>query len=90
MWLEHGKQTMVHTAKQEPAVFFATCARIIPKDVAVTVDQASGVLTAEDIAVLRAIREAMPNAGSRTPAEVLNFTLEAVRARDAKLIEPAE
>jgi hypothetical protein len=90
-WLEHGKQTMVHTAKLQPEIFFATCARLIPRDVQLTIDQQyPGTLTAEDIAVLRAIKEALPDAGNGTPAEVLNFTLEAIRAHDAKLIEPSE
>src|SRR6516165_2401690 len=38
-WAEHGKDTMLHTAKLNPEIFFATCARLIPKDVQLTVQQ---------------------------------------------------
>src|SRR6516165_6135838 len=38
-WAEHGKATMVHTAKANPEVYFATCARLIPKDVQLTIEQ---------------------------------------------------
>ena len=29
VWASHGKQTMISTAETNPAVFFATCARLI-------------------------------------------------------------
>ena len=35
---EEGRETMVKTARTNPAVFFATCARLIPNDVKLTVD----------------------------------------------------
>ena len=37
VWSEEGRETMVKTARTNPAVFFATCARLIPNDVRVTV-----------------------------------------------------
>ena len=33
VWATRGKQTMISTAQTNPAVFFATCARLIPNDV---------------------------------------------------------
>ena len=49
VWSEEGRETMVKTAKTNPAVFFATCARLIPNDVRVTVQQQlPGNLSAED------------------------------------------
>ena len=48
---------MVSTAKLNPAVFFATCARLIPADVKLTVEQTYGGLTPEDYVVLQAIKE---------------------------------
>ena len=30
VWSEHGKAAMEFTAKTQPAVFFATCARLCP------------------------------------------------------------
>jgi hypothetical protein len=35
VWSEHGKETMIKTAQKQPQVFFATCARLIPQQVAV-------------------------------------------------------
>jgi hypothetical protein len=40
VWQEHGKQTMIATAKDNPSTFFAVCARLIPTDVKLTVQQA--------------------------------------------------
>ena len=39
VWSEEGRETMVKTAKTNPAVFFATCARLIPQDVKLAVEQ---------------------------------------------------
>jgi hypothetical protein len=44
-------------------------------------------LEPEDIAVLKAIREAIPDADSKSPAEILTFVEEAVRQHSAKVIE---
>ena len=90
-WAEHGRETMLHTAKLNPEVFFATCARLIPKDVQLTVQQHySNALDESDLMILRAIRDAIPNANARTPEAVLQFTLDAIRSYDAsKLINAA-
>ena len=54
---------MVKTARTNPAVFFATCARLIPNDVRVTVQQQlPGNLSAEDWAMMREIVEAVKQA----------------------------
>ena len=59
-WAEHGKQTMLHTAKHSPEAFFATCARLLPKDVELTIRQNySGGLDETDLQILRAIRDAI-------------------------------
>ena len=40
---------MLYTAEKQPAVFFATCARLLPNDVRVTVEQSlPGDLSMED------------------------------------------
>ena len=60
VWSDEGRETMVKTAKTSPAVFFATCARLIPNDVRVTVQQQlPGNLSAEDWAMMREIVEAV-------------------------------
>ena len=32
VWAEHGRETMLKTARSSPETFFATCARLLPKD----------------------------------------------------------
>jgi hypothetical protein len=60
VWSEEGCETMVKTARTNPAVFFATCARLFPNDVRVTVQQQlPGNLSAEDWAMMREIVEAV-------------------------------
>jgi hypothetical protein len=39
VWQEHGKDTMLHTAKTNPTTFFVVCARLILNDVRVAVEQ---------------------------------------------------
>jgi hypothetical protein len=92
-WAEHGEQAMRQTATLEPAKFVAICASLIPKDVQVSLSaRLPGNLEADDwqivMAVMEAVRTALPDANQRSPAEVLQFTLDAIRQADAKLIEP--
>ena len=68
---------MVKTARNNPAVFFATCARF-PNDVRVTVQQQlPGNLSAEDWAMMReiveAVKQAIPDASSQSPGAVLQY-----------------
>ena len=39
VWAKHGKETMIKTAQDNPAVFFATCARLIGPEVKLTIEQ---------------------------------------------------
>jgi hypothetical protein len=69
---------MVKTARTNPAVLFATGARLIPNDVRVTVQQQlPGNLSAEDWAVMReiveAVKRAIPDAASQPPGAVLQY-----------------
>jgi hypothetical protein len=80
VWQQHGKDTMLHTAKTQPATFFAVCARLIPSDVKLTVEQTYGGLSADDYAALRAIREAIPDANSQSPQAVLEYVRDTLRA----------
>ena len=91
VWQAKGKQAMNWTADNQPAVFFATCARLLPNDVRVTVEQQlPGNLSMEDWQVMReviaAVRQAIPDASSKPPAAVLDHVLEALRAAQAKPI----
>src|SRR6516165_6528147 len=56
VWSDEGREAMLKTAKTNPTVFFATCARLIPQDVKLTVEQQlPGNLSMEDWQVMREI-----------------------------------
>ena len=83
VWSDEGREAMVKTAKTSPAVFFATCARLIPNDVRVTVEQQlPGNLSMEDWQVMKeiiaAVRQAIPDASSKPPGAVLEHVLSAL------------
>jgi hypothetical protein len=91
VWSDEGREAMVKTARSNPTVFFATCARLIPNDVRVTVEQQlPGNLTPEDWAIIReivgAVRQAIPDPSSKPPGAVLSHVLEALRMAEAKTI----
>jgi hypothetical protein len=82
---------MLYTAEKQPAVFFATCARLLPNDVRVTVEQSlPGNLSMEDWQMMKeiiaAVRQAIPDASSKPPGAVLEHVLSALKQADAKLI----
>src|SRR6516164_8196293 len=91
VWADHGKASMLHTARANPETFFATCARLLPRDVELTIRQNySGGIDETDLQILRAIRDAIPNANELEPQAVLEHTLNAIRSYDAsKLIDAA-
>jgi|ERR1700733_15160021 hypothetical protein len=95
VWAEKGKASMLCTAEKQPAVFFATCARLLPNDVRVTVEQSlPGNLSAEDWSMMReiigAVRQAVPDAAQRPAGEVLQHVLTALRQADATVVGYAE
>ena len=76
VWSEEGRETMVKTAKTNPAVFFATCARLIGPEVKLTIEQSlPGNLSMEDWQTMKeiveAVKQAIPDAGSQPPGAVL-------------------
>jgi hypothetical protein len=86
---------MRQTAQLEPAKFVAICASLIPKDVQVSLSaRLPGNLEADDwqlvMAVMEAVRTALPNANQQSPSAVLEFVLDAIRQADAKLIDCVE
>jgi hypothetical protein len=92
VWSEEGRETMVKTARTNPAVFFATCARLIPNDVRVTVQQQlPGNLSAEDWAMIReiveAVKQAIPDAAHPKPGEVFQHVLSTLRQAEGKTID---
>jgi len=87
VWAAEGKQTMLATARAQPEVFFGICARLLPKDVALTITQHHTIdIDPIDLEILKAIKQAIPDAGDRQPGEVFNVVLDAVRSHTATLI----
>jgi hypothetical protein len=91
VWAEKGKASMLYTAEKQPAVFFATCARLLPNGVRVTVEQQlPGNLSPADwnlmLEVVDAVKQAIPDASNRPPGAVLEHVLSALKASDAKVL----
>src|SRR5262249_55238820 len=79
---------MLYTAEKQPAGFFATCARLLPNDVRVTVEQSlPGNLSPADwnlmLEIVDAVKQAIPDASNRPPGAVLEYVLDALRQADA-------
>ncbi len=60
VWSEEGREAMLKTARTNPTVFFATCARLIGPEVKLTIEQSLPAgLSADDWSVMREIVEAV-------------------------------
>ena len=86
---------MLYTAENQPAVFFATCARLLPNDVRVTVEQQlPGNLSPADwtlmLEIVDAVKHAIPDASKRPPGAVLEHVLDALRQAEARTINSSE
>ncbi len=88
VWREHGRQTVTACAKQNPQAFFSICARLVPANVQLTIEQSFAGLDPTDYAILQGIKESLPAANSESPQAVLEFVRDAMRAHAAKVIEP--
>ena len=79
---------MLKTAKDQPSVFFAICARLIGPEVKLTIEQGHAGLTPVELALLKevmaAINEALFDAANRPPGEVFQFALDALRHAEAR------
>src|SRR6516225_4916407 len=94
VWSKEGREAMVKTAKTNPAVFFATCARLIGPEVKLTIEQQQqGNLSPAEwnlmLEIVDAVRQAIPDASNRAPGAVPEHVLGALRMADAKCVENA-
>src|SRR5215813_7254451 len=85
-WSADGVTVLQRVAKENPSSYFAVCARLLPSDVAISIQAQTPALDAKDLSILRAIRDAIPGANAMEPQAVLQFTLDAIRAHGAQLI----
>ena len=91
-WREYGPDVLMKVARSDPTRFLGIAASIVPKDVALTIEQQSpGNLDPADWGIitelLTAVRQAIPDVGDRKPGEVLQLTLDALRAHSARTID---
>ena len=91
VWADEGREAMLKTAKTNPTVFFATCARLIGPEVKLTIEQTlPGDLSMEDRTIMReiiaSVRQAIPDAADRPAGAVLEHVLSALKASDAKVL----
>jgi hypothetical protein len=90
-WAQHGPEILRKVAISDPSRFLGVCASVLPKDVALSIEQHSpGNLDPADWAIvtelLQAVKQAIPDAADRRPGEVLQWALDAFRAHSAPLI----
>ena len=85
MWEQHGAAVMDRVAKEFPDRYLGIAAHLIPKEIEATIS-AQLPLDQTDLAILRAIREALPNANDSSPDQIFDQVLQAVRAHSAKTI----
>ena len=55
---------MIKTATDQPAVFFATCARLLPGDVRLTIEQTLPGNLPMEREIIAAVRQAIPDVAS--------------------------
>jgi len=95
VWAGRGRAAMEKTAIDQPTVFFATCARLIGREVKLTVEQQlRGNLSMEDWQMMKeviaAVRQAIPDAAGAPPGAVLEHVPEALRQAEARTINSSE
>lgn len=91
-WSDCGPDVLARVAASDPSRYLAVCSTLIPRDVQVSIEQQHpGGLSPDDwqlaCSVFQAVKEALPNANSRQPGEVLKFVADAIRSAAAKTIE---
>ena len=92
-WEKHGPKILESLAKKDPRFFADLAARLVPKDVQVSLQQQTpGNLSPADwssmLALLEGIKTALPD-DQRSPQEIAAFVGDAIRAHGATLIEHA-
>jgi hypothetical protein len=95
VWAKCGADTIEKVAADDPSRFFAVASTLIPKDVAISIEQRlPGGLSPEDwsivLEIMSAVKQGLPDANSHRPGEVLEHVLMALRAYDAKMIDYTE
>jgi hypothetical protein len=89
---KHGAELIAKVRQDDPAAYMRVCAQLVPKEFLLAVEDQRAALSGDEwqliTPVLKAVREALPDANQREPQEVLSFVLAAIRGASAKVISP--
>ena len=90
-WAKHGEQILEKMATEEPARFAELAARLIPRDLQVSLQtRTPGGLEPDDwqaiVELLSAVKAALPN-DQRKPGEIAELVTEALRSHQAPTID---
>jgi hypothetical protein len=92
-WEKHGSSILEMMITTEPAKFAELASRLVPRDVALKLEQPQNPAGLDPAdwrifeGILKGIKLALPDAGSRPPGEILEFVADAIRAHTARTIE---
>jgi hypothetical protein len=78
VWAEKGKASMLYTAEKQPAMFFATCARLIGPEVKLTIEQNYAGLSPNELVLLKEVM-ARPQPRSAQPSFYAQLIAQGVR-----------
>ena len=87
VWHRHGAAVLERLVVEDPSRFADLCSRLVPRDVTMSIEQRGAALDEIDLSILRAIKEGISDAGARTPSDVFNEVLSAIREYRQKLVE---
>jgi hypothetical protein len=86
-WAKHGPRVLDELAVKQPSQYAALAAKLVPAEVAVSLEARSSVLDDADLAILRAIKAEVVGANDMTPEQVFEHARAALRAYNAQVIE---
>src|SRR5262245_66451982 len=69
-WAKHGPRVLDELATKQPSQYAALAAKLVPAEVAVSLEARSSVLDDADMAILRAIKAEVIDANAMTPTQV--------------------
>lgn len=90
-WTTHGKTTLARVREDDPSTYLRVLFSIIPKDIAVSIEQRNGPLDSEEMRTMRRLVEVIRAAGATglDPEMVFAWIEEDLRARLAQPLQGA-
>ncbi|MCP1758025.1 DUF5681 domain-containing protein [Bradyrhizobium elkanii] len=90
-WTTHGKDTLARVRQDDPSTYLRVLFSIIPKDIAVSIEQRTGPLDSQEMRSMRRLVDLIHAAGATglEPEMVFAWIEDDLRARLAKNIPDA-